>query len=65
MTPNRSLQGERRREADQEADRALRRRPRTIHGLGYGAFVVAGRTIKLPIEDEVAARSIEHFSPLR
>jgi flavin reductase (DIM6/NTAB) family NADH-FMN oxidoreductase RutF len=25
-----------------------RKRPRTIHHLGYGAFMVAGRTIKLP-----------------
>jgi flavin reductase (DIM6/NTAB) family NADH-FMN oxidoreductase RutF len=25
-----------------------RQRPRTIHHLGYGAFMVAGRTIKLP-----------------
>jgi len=25
-----------------------RKRPRTIHHLGYGAFMIAGRTIKLP-----------------
>jgi hypothetical protein len=25
-----------------------RKRPRTIHHLGHGAFMVAGRTIRLP-----------------